>query len=1515
MMDQNTKNTLKTIGEDKYLKLILFQRNHDLLYLKSEFNLLEAEIRLKRRKYEPFLERTNKKLLISELKNFFKHKTYKNRRLHSFLIYYNGPYWFFYSMYRKSKLILDFINEDRLKAYNYFRLSIYSQFFIQDKKILFSLIGLELCFLVSFFSRPRLDEVTNKHYFLQRTIKGKRDSIPFTYSKNRIQKRIIQTKEQLISPGNLSKKLLDISRINDSDVSVLQKKVKEINDANVKILKTTKFLQNKTTKFLGYNSPFIQLLNEKENLKSIREIPKKGYISYSPKNFLKKELLKKDVKFGVTNVNYNLNKFKVNISYKRKQQLKEGLYDIRKKIIDDNHQKMLISYSIGRLQIFSTLKNKIKNLFNYVYSNLSNLENEEYRIMKEKIYYNQKFLVTKKNKIKFEGKDLKFWKLKLLPFINFYNFHFKIKIPHVENVNSQDDEDGGPFIRRLPPKIYENNLYKGPVFLFDKNRDIILKNKDAFNSLNIKKILNPDFPRKITNFIQIYPIKDSSTIDTWNDSLIFYLLDKRNQTKKILEFHLQKEGHIHALNVNRINQRKLKIRDLAAKMEDEDYTEYPMFGYLDRNPNLRSFPGEIKNMSEHATFLKKGYIQHRRMYNPEAPERKIQLLRGSHIGFAAPGIGYSIMFPTSVVQVIKTHQESIKDQNAFYYKTTANSQNAEHPEILNSKNLFLFQKDKKNSLLPKSLYRNIYKEISVSPLNKIKYNYIYNNETFLYKIYKMCNTLPMYKFYKIIYNYIILLREHIVSEEELYGPVSTSMGAAVNECLLDEEILSINRLTQLIIRICSYCYTISITYLLYRLSYGLLCYVGEFALHNIFTYERTQRYEIFQSVKMFLFLLLKKQIKLPFKIEKDISTSFLDVAGLEEYLPQLEPLFHILGKGEILYRLPFKRERIRKDENHIMLTGAPGTGKTFLVKAIGGELGVPVLTYVPGAFVGNKNLELIRLFEKARKMAPCILFIDEIDALSQKRRSSRDFEPTDIWYSREKSLHPIVDRKIPKKKKKKKPQRPSQFRDFVDEEGLTAEEALLVGEILKILEERKNYNKKKRGRSSLFRLLVECDGVISRNKSQYSQFFRQRKGVVMIGATNRIETIEPALLRPGRFSNIIEFYLPNRTKRQELFLQYASPNNLAPNINWDFLLGVTEGWTSADISSLLKESGFKANMNTTNQNHTTETIDQSLNTILGLSFIPHKITINPLILEKRKRFLYSEAARLILEYIFNNCDNREVFSKYERDDNVEDQIQRDKIIKALTSDLYIFDKEHYEKLLVCFFASQAGEFYSLLYVENEENPSITLNVMNSMGLVYGLLLLVVMQKFLFFYSDSLLTPNGSYDLVAYRKRLEQMDRHFSVYEKAHINAFMKKNKRASYKVYQEYSWILEQEIIQILFRTNFAGNWSSIFWKPITYRHGDVVPDLPVDIALFMKEKVIKWSSTRYIGVKDSEKNIEELQTNTLLQQAIFTGVHILKKNSHIVDFFVSKLETQEFLRAVDVRDLIDKEKLKFILD
>lgn len=229
--------------------------------------------------------------------------------------------------------------------------------------------------------------------------------------------------------------------------------------------------------------------------------------------------------------------------------------------------------------------------------------------------------------------------------------------------------------------------------------------------------------------------------------------------------------------------------------------------------------------------------------------------------------------------------------------------------------------------------------------------------------------------------------------------------------------------------------------------------------------------------------------------DKDRKITFDQVAGLQEEKEELEEIVDFLKSPKKYIQVG---ARIPKG---VLLVGPPGTGKTLLAKAVAGEAGVPFFS-ISGSdfvemFVGVGASRVRDLFEEAKKNAPCIIFIDEIDAVARRRGT-----------------------------------------------GLGGGH-----------DEREQ---------TLNQLLVEMDG------------FGVNEGIIVMSATNRVDILDPAILRPGRFDRKVMVGRPDVKGREEILRVHAKGKPLGDDVELQQIAQTTAGFTGADLENLLNEAAIIA---------------------------------------------------------------------------------------------------------------------------------------------------------------------------------------------------------------------------------------------------------------------------------------------------------------------------------------------------
>jgi cell division protease FtsH len=286
--------------------------------------------------------------------------------------------------------------------------------------------------------------------------------------------------------------------------------------------------------------------------------------------------------------------------------------------------------------------------------------------------------------------------------------------------------------------------------------------------------------------------------------------------------------------------------------------------------------------------------------------------------------------------------------------------------------------------------------------------------------------------------------------------------------------------------------------------------------------------------------------------QEDIGVNFGDVAGIDEAVEELREVVDFLKTPE-KYRI--LGGRIPRG---VLLVGPPGTGKTLLAKAIAGEAGVPFFS-ISGSdfvemFVGVGAARVRDMFQQAQAQAPCIVFIDELDALGKTRGTS------------------------------------------------------IVG----------GHDEREQ---TLNALLVEMDGFSSNN------------GVIVMAATNRPETLDPALLRPGRFDRHVLVDRPDLRGREEILKVHVQNVKLDESVDLKKVAGITSGFVGADLANLVNEAALlaaRANKKAVTMQEFTEGVERVTTGLEKRQRVIHE--------DEKQRVAYHESAHALVAYSLPNTD-------------------------------------------------------------------------------------------------------------------------------------------------------------------------------------------------------------------------------------------------------------------------------------
>ncbi|KAA5543645.1 ATP-dependent zinc metalloprotease FtsH [Roseiconus nitratireducens] len=286
--------------------------------------------------------------------------------------------------------------------------------------------------------------------------------------------------------------------------------------------------------------------------------------------------------------------------------------------------------------------------------------------------------------------------------------------------------------------------------------------------------------------------------------------------------------------------------------------------------------------------------------------------------------------------------------------------------------------------------------------------------------------------------------------------------------------------------------------------------------------------------------------------QEDLSINFEDTAGIDEAVEEVREVVDFLRNSEKYQALG---GRIPKG---VLLVGPPGTGKTLLARAIAGEAGVPFFS-LSGSdfvemFVGVGAARVRDMFQQATSRAPCIIFIDELDALGKSRSGS------------------------------------------------------VVG----------GHDEREQ---TLNALLVEMDGFDSNN------------GVIVVAATNRPETLDPALLRPGRFDRQVLVDRPDLAGREAILKVHVRSVKLGEDVDLKHIASITSGFVGADLANLVNEAALLAARADKNAVSTSE-FDEAVDRVTAGLEKKNRVMNE----DEKIRVAYHEAAHALVAAALPNTD-------------------------------------------------------------------------------------------------------------------------------------------------------------------------------------------------------------------------------------------------------------------------------------
>lgn len=673
-----------------------------------------------------------------------------------------------------------------------------------------------------------------------------------------------------------------------------------------------------------------------------------------------------------------------------------------------------------------------------------------------------------------------------------------------------------------------------------------------------------------------------------------------------------------------------------------------------------------------------------------------------------------------------------------------------------------------------------------------------------------------------------------------------------------------------------------------------------------------------------------------FRVISESPKNFSDIVGIKKLLPEIYEVVWFLRNSAREFTLSKTVPR------GILLTGPPGTGKTLLVQALAGEARVPVVVLSGSSLIepgesGALKLEMV--FQEARQVAPCIVFIDEIDTLAQKRTGvvQNPMGPDEL-------LESLTSFQNATPKSPLEIMRSSQENEDTEKERENSNQPHSQQDQLSLLTQ----------------FLIELDGI------------QGRDGVVVIGATNRPEVLDPALLRPGRFDKILQVGLPGQQKRVDILQFYGQGLGYKGNIPWNYLGERTAGFTAADLATLMNESTIKAILN--QSTHTIETIEHGINrlttsesekyTIIKTK-TPSSPKINfgnrnadPLTIPSKisiLRLAYYQAGKIVLSYLLKTHPKSIVASLWPR----RPTIRSVQITTNLQNSVFQFAKvgEINDRLVGCY-AGKAAEF---LFVDNfSSSKSSQISTLGLEDLLFGQKLIYSMlEKWAFFSKKSQIQKTislpSNINSREFRENLEKLDFYNQYLETIQTppmhqaleaqTTSLSSNKDSSIansnsQMYYAIPWWQQEVSSELEFVEKNFTNWSRFYlsnpeqsernpeWLPPDefYHSSSGLKNVKLAFANIAKRKAqkkplkkVQQSLPENIeGTKSSTKEkhttfpwndvtklTRDYPVHSLVLQSLNKGLLILNQNRELLDRIVVELLYNEILRQPEIESLL----------
>lgn len=614
-----------------------------------------------------------------------------------------------------------------------------------------------------------------------------------------------------------------------------------------------------------------------------------------------------------------------------------------------------------------------------------------------------------------------------------------------------------------------------------------------------------------------------------------------------------------------------------------------------------------------------------------------------------------------------------------------------------------------------------------------------------------------------------------------------------------------------------------------------------------------------------------------YRVITDSQKRFKDIAGIEHIFSALsEVIWFLRNSGR-----SFNVSNILS--KGILLVGPPGTGKTLLVQTIAGEAQVPVLVQSASALNSTDGFgaqRLQNLFDKAKQLAPCVIFFDEIDSIGERRQH-------------------IIDNNAQTSKLIKIISSNDHF------EGMMSGSAIPLNSIQKkittsssklteiISEDQPNSGTSSEQLGLLMQLLIELDGLQSARR------------VIIIGATNRPNVLDPALTRPGRLDKVFQLGLPDKEKRIEICQLYSKILGFDTNIPWNYIGNKTIGLSGADLAAIVNQSAIQAILQKTQ--HTIGTLELAIDKITGDSTVTNRESIYKQISTGTNTFglarsAYYYAGLAISQLILSELKTPILCSLFPIDKN-ERYIRM--LNNLLQSKLVQTQRRELEAQLVAIYAGKVLEILSLGHMTRDLSMTFAQSDLGNNELNKGTNLIYLLVNRWFLYS-----PNQIHDQLFYffenRNKDEVLEPNIYAFlnellDSTTVNPIQaKKSKYQNFQRWTTKSWWQSQISHEnTCFNTIYA-DWYRIYvTNPDENETNDewISPD-----RYFHANQT--YLLTRTINFNNFYKMRRDSTYQLVLEKAILNATSIFSKTKEFNDFFVMNLIQKDQLRQHEMDQL-----------